>query len=319
MIDITLLGTGGGMPMPDRFLSALLLNYNSHRILIDCGEGTQVAMKKYKSGFKNLDLILLTHCHGDHIFGLSGLLSTLGNYDRTRPLRIIGPKGTAEIVRGLIVSLLYLPYEIEIIESPETPLNIFINSNDLVLSLELPDDEHNPQIILRTLDLDHSISCLGYSLYFPRRPKFYPERAKDEKIPLKYWGRLQRGETITDGDRIYKPSMVLGKERKGIKISCITDTRPIDLIVPFIQNSDLFLCEGTYGDPGDLEKAIMNKHMTFQEAADLAQRGNVKELWLTHFSPSMDEPKLYLKNALNVFPNTILGEDGLTKSLNYPE
>ncbi|HZJ57438.1 MAG TPA: ribonuclease Z, partial [Clostridia bacterium] len=109
-----------------------------------------------------------------------------------------------------------------------------------------------------------------------------------------------------------------GLGRRGIKLTYITDTRPIDTIPSFVNESDLLVCEGTYGDDGNLQKAIENKHMTFREASELAVRGNVKEIWLTHFSPAMDEPELYFKNATDVFPNTVLGYDGITMDLKFP-
>ena len=111
--------------------------------------------------------------------------------------------------------------------------------------------------------------------------------------------------------------MVLGDERRGIKLSLITDSRPLENMIDFIYESDLFICEGTYGDNNDIEKAIKNKHMTFKEAALLARDSNCKELLLTHFTPAMLDPKLYEDNAKNIFENTIIGEDRLIKNLSF--
>lgn len=318
MLDITLLGSGGGMPMPNRFLSSTILSYKGRKILIDCGEGTQVSMRKLKTGFKFIDIICITHFHGDHIFGLPGLLSTIGNSHRTDPITIIGPEGIGDIVSGLILSISYLPYAINIIENPETSLGL----NILPKGIEIKDDieeSSNSDIIISTLELDHSSPCIGYSFYITRKPKFYPEKAKLNQVPKEIWSRLQNGEFIIQNNIKYTPEMVLGEKREGIKLSYITDTRPIDLIPNFISRSNLFICEGTYGDNEDLEKAIKNKHMTFSEASELAYKGNVEELLLTHFSSTMDEPELYKSNALNKFPNTIIGYDGFTKTLKFPE
>ena len=109
MIVVTLLGSGGGMPMPNRYLSSMLIDYQSRKILIDCGEGTQVSMRENKTGFKTLDIICLTHFHGDHIYGLPGLLSTMGNSGRTESLTIIGPSGVNEIIQALRQTIPYLP------------------------------------------------------------------------------------------------------------------------------------------------------------------------------------------------------------------
>ncbi len=318
MIDIVLLGSGGGMPMPNRFLSSMVINYKGRKILIDCGEGTQISMRNLKTGFKSIDIICITHVHGDHIFGLPGLLSTIGNSDRIDPITIIGPEGIGDILRGLMLSISYLPYSINIIENPTKPLGI----NILPKAIEIKDNRKSSpydDIIISTLELDHSCPCIGYSFYVTRKPKFDPEKAKLNEVPKKIWGRLQKGEIVIYNGKKYTPDMVLGEERNGIKLSYITDTRPTELIPNFINKSKLFICEGTYGNDEDLEKAINNKHMTFSEAAELAYKGKVEELMLTHFSSAMDEPKLYKSNAVSIFPNTIIGDDGFTKTLMFPK
>ncbi|WP_288222274.1 ribonuclease Z [uncultured Clostridium sp.] len=311
MIDLTLLGCGGGMPMPNRHLSSLFINVNGRKILIDAGEGTQVAIRKNKLGFKSIDIILITHAHGDHIVGLTGLLSTIGNSERKTPLILIGPSGITEVIKGLSVLFKYLPYELKVIENPKK-LEFVINKGLIELS-----NNDRCDFILDTEELDHSSPCLGYSLYFKRRRKFNLEKALEMKVPKELWSKLQREETVELNGIIYDSSMVLGDERKGIKLSYITDTRPKDEIVDLIKNSDLFVCEGTYGRDEDINKAIKNKHMTFKEAATLAYKGNVTELILTHFSPSINEPKDFIENAKCVFENTLIGEDGMTKALKF--
>ncbi|HHW70330.1 MAG TPA: ribonuclease Z [Clostridiales bacterium] len=315
MLNLTLLGSGGGFPMPDRFLSSMIMSYKGRNILIDCGEGTQVAMRKAHTGFKATDIICITHFHGDHIFGLPGLLLTIGNSGRAEPITIIGPTGLVGIVEAFLAAIPYLPYDIKLIEAPEVDLGLNMFGN--ILCVDKKSSYEGDEIIISTLDLDHSSPCIGYSFYVPRRPKFLPEKAIEYGIPKEKWSILQSGKPITYKDNVYRPSQVLGKERRGIKLSYITDTRPIDEIVGFIEESNLFVCEGTYGDSGDIEKAVERKHMTFEEAAELARKGKVDKLLLTHFSPAMGDPNTYIKHAKAVFDNTIIGYDGYTKVLSY--
>ncbi|AQR95454.1 ribonuclease Z [Clostridium saccharoperbutylacetonicum] len=307
MVDLLLLGCGGGMPMPNRFLSATLLSYKGRKILIDCGEGTQVSMRISNTGFKSIDVICITHIHGDHIVGLPGLLGTIGNSGRTEPITIIGPEGIEDTINKLRVIANWLPYEINIIENPRKPINIATEFADW-------------NTIISTIELEHSAPCIGYSFNFKRQRKFDVEKATQNNVPKNLWGRLQKNEKKINFEGIdYTDEMVLGEERKGIKISITTDTRPIDSIRDFIKESDFFICEGTYGDDEDLPKAIKNKHMTFTEAATLAENGKVKNLLLTHFGTAMTEPEEYVDNAKVIFNNSIIGFDRYKVTLNFEE
>lgn len=317
MIDLCLLGCGGGMPMPFRNLSATLINYKGRKILIDCGEGTQVSMRMVGWGFKSVDLICITHCHGDHILGLPGLLSTIGNSGRTEPLLIIGPKGIKEVVESLMIISKYLPYEVKILENPREIY--FKLSKERISLLERKEDSNTSDLDLKTLEVDHSSPCIGYSLNIKRNRKFNVEKAMENQVPKELWNKLQKGESIEYNNKKYYSNMVLGDERKGIKISLITDSRPINNITEFVYDSDLFICEGTYGDDLDYEKAVKNKHMTFREAAKLSKEANVKKLLLTHFSPSMQNPEEFLINAEEEFENVEIGFDRLITTVSYRE
>ena len=305
MIDLTLLGCGGNVPMPNRFLSSLFINYKGSKILIDCGEGTQVAMKKYNCGFKNIDLILITHLHGDHIIGLIGLLQTMGNSGKTDDLTIVGPIGIIDAMKAMKDLVEYLPYKVNIIENPKQTFSL---EHDILKDIDIS-----------TINLDHSTECIGYSLYFKRKPKFDREKAILNQVPQNLWKKLQENSSAIYKDKTYYADMVLGENRRGIKLSFITDTRPTFEIPEFIYESDLFICEGMYGDDLDISKAVKNKHMTFRESASLANAGNVDKLLLTHFSPSIENPKYFIQNATNLFEDTIIGEDGLTLKLSYTD
>lgn len=303
MLDVCLLGTGGMMPLPHRFLTAALMRYNGSNLLIDCGEGTQVAIKEKGWTFKPIDVLCFTHYHADHISGLPGLLLTMGNAERTEPLVMIGPKGLERVVGALRVIAPELPFEIQYIELTEQEADIEINGYHI-----------------HAFRVNHNVVCYGYSVEIRRAGRFDVERAKAAGIPQRMWSRLQRGETIPGEDGcIYTPDMVLGPERKGIKVTYCTDTRPTDAIAKCAADSDLFICEGMYAEPEKLVKAKQYKHMTFYEAAELAKRAKVGEMWLTHYSPSLVRAEDYMPKVREIFPNAILGKDGKSVELLFED
>ncbi len=302
MLDVCLLGTGGMMPLPDRWLTSLMTRYNGSSILIDCGEGTQIAVKEKGWSFKDIDLICITHYHADHISGLPGVLLAMANSDRTEPVRIVGPKGLGRVVNSLRVIAAELPF----------PLQVTEHEGDFCAY-----SMHGCRI--EAFRVQHNLCCYGYSISVKRSGKFDVERAKSAGIPLQFWNPLQKGATIRDGDHVYTPDMVLGAERKGLKVTYVTDTRPVAVIADRAEGADLFICEGMYGEPEKAVKAAEYKHMMMQDAAKLALAAGVSELWLTHFSPSLVNPERYMKDVRTIFPNALPGRDGLTKELNFED
>lgn len=302
MIDVCLLGTGGMMPLDYRYLTSLLVRVNGKMILIDCGEGTQIPFRKVGWGVANLDAILFTHFHADHIAGLPGLLLTLQNAGRKEPLFLVGPSGLESVVKSLLVIAKNLTYELVFVTT---------SSNEFPIKLGQLDVDY--------LYVDHNVSCVAYSLKLDRAGKFDVKKAKENNVPLKAWNLLQKGEEVSVDGKKFTPDMVLGKERKGLKLSYCTDTRPIKGIEDFVAGSDLFVCEGMYGDNELFEKACDKKHMTFSEAANLAKDAFVSELWLTHFSPSMNCPWEYSHVAKSIFKNTVIAKDLIKKTLVFPE
>ena len=297
-----MLGTGGMMPLPYRWLTSMLARYNGSSILIDCGEGTQIALKEKGWSPNPIDTICFTHFHADHISGLPGMLLAMGNSERTKPLTIIGPKGVIGVVESLRVIARELPFEINYIE---------LNSKEQTIEFD------GYRIV--AFRVNHNVTCYGYSIEVDRAGKFDPEKAKENNIEMKFWSRLQKGETIEDEGRILTQDMILGPSRKGLKVTYCTDTRPCTNIVEHAKGSDLFICEGMYGEEDKIEKAKEHKHMTFYEAADMAKHANVQELWLTHFSPSLVRPQEYLPEVQKIFPNAHLGKDGKSVELVFQE
>ena len=302
MLDVCLVGTGGMMPLPRRWLTALMTRYNGSSLLIDCGEGTQVAIKEKGWSFKPIDVICFTHYHGDHISGLPGLLLTMGNADRTEPLTLVGPKGLERVVNALRVIAPELPFEIKFIEITQPEQVIELNGYRIT-----------------AFKVNHNVLCYGYTLEILRQGKFSAERAKEQDIPLKYWNPLQKGQTIEADGITYTPEMVLGPARKGIRLTYTTDTRPTESILRNAKESDLFICEGMYGEDGKEAKAREYKHMTFQEAAHLAKEAQPKEMWLTHYSPSLIRPDEYMDMVRDIFPKAYPGKDGKTMEMNFEE
>ena len=302
MLDVCLVGTGGMMPLPRRWLTALMTRYNGSSLLIDCGEGTQVAIKEKGWSFKPIDVICFTHYHGDHISGLPGLLLTMGNAERTEPLTLIGPKGLERVVNALRGIAPELPFELKFIE---------INGPEQVFEID--------GYRITAFRVNHNVLCYGYSLEILRQGKFSPERAREQGIPLKYWNPLQKGQTMEEDGVIYTPDMVLGPARKGLKVTYTTDTRPTESILKHAPGSDLFICEGMYGEDDKLDKAKGYKHMTFREAATLAKEADVGELWLTHYSPSLIRPDEYMDMVREIFPKAYPGKDGKTMEMNFEE
>lgn len=300
MLDVCLLGTAGMMPLPHRWLTASLMRYNGSSLLIDCGEGTQIAIKEKGWTFKPIDVICFTHYHGDHISGLPGLLLTMGNADRKEPLTLIGPKGLERVVSALRVIAPELPFPIIYKEIEGAEQTFELNGYRL-----------------KAFRVNHNVLCYGYTMEIDRAGKFDVERAKEQEIPQKYWKHLQKGETIETENGILTPDMVLGPPRKGLKLTYTTDTRPTNSIRENAKDSDLFICEGMYGEKEKAAKAVEYKHMTFYEAAHLAKDAQVKEMWLTHYSPSLTRPEEYMDEVRRIFPEAKAGKDRMSRELAF--
>lgn len=302
MLDVCLLGTSGMMPLPKRALTALMMRFNGSSMLIDCGEGTQLAIKQHGWSFNPIDVICFTHYHADHISGLPGLLLTMGNADRKEPLVMIGPKGLQRVVNALRVIAPELPFPIEFREITEAEETFYIKGYKITAFKVL-----------------HNITCYGYNVEIERQGKFSPERAEAANIPKMYWSKLQKGDIIESEGNVYTPDMVLGEARKGIKLTYCTDSRPLPVIAEKAKDADLFICEGMYGEKGKETKAKEYKHMTFYEAAALGKEANPKEMWLTHYSPSLVNPEEFMKDTRAIFERVYAGKDGKSVTLKFEE
>ncbi len=300
MLDVCLLGTGGMMPLPRRWLTSLMCRYNGSNILIDCGEGTQVAIKQKGWTFKPIDVICFTHYHADHISGLPGLLLTMGNAERKEPVTMIGPKGLERVVTAMRTIAPELPFEIKFIE---------LNEPNQTIEFE--------EYRIKAYRVKHNVTCYGYSIEIDRGGKFDPVKAKALGLPVQNWGILQKGESVEFDGKVITPDMVLGPPRKGLKVTYTTDTRPVEAIIEAAKDADLFICEGMYGEPDKDAKAREYKHMTFKEAATIASKAQPKEMWLTHYSPSLIKPWEYMDTVTEIFENAKAGKDGMSVDLAF--
>jgi ribonuclease Z len=289
------------LPLPNRWLSSVLLRYQGRLALFDCGEGTQISLRALGWGLKDIDLILISHLHGDHIGGLPGLLLSQGNAGRTEPLEILGPPGLGDAVARLRVIAPYLPFQ--------------VRCRDLAAG----ETFRLGSLRGASWPTDHAVPCVAYRLEVPRRPRFLPERAHQLGVPREHWKTLQRGEPVSAGGRVVRPGEVLGPPRRGLAVGLVTDTRPAPGLAEFVADVDLLVCEGTYGSSEDQPKAVERKHMTFAEAAELARRAHARQLLLTHFSPALVDPEAYAPCARAIFSRTVVGTDHLTLSLRFPD
>ena len=297
MLDICLPGTGGTVPRLDRFLSCCYMRYEGRGLLIDCGEGTQLAVKKAGFSLGKIEMILLTHFHADHCSGLPGLLLSMGNEGHTEPLTIYGPRGVDEIVKALTAVAPELPFRVR-----TRVLGDFDTAEAAGFSVT-------------AFEVKHSCPCLGYDVRIRRSGRFDVEKARARGVPQRIWSRLQRGERLEG----FGPEDVLGDTRRGIHVTYATDTRPVEIISTMAADADLLICEGMF-EREKAARARESSHMTMEEAARLARdAGDCRALWLTHYSPALPDPTVCFEEARAVFPAAELGVDGITRTIRFDD
>ena len=306
MITVTLLGTSALIPLPDRAETAAQLVCGGHSILFDCGEGTQTAARKAGVSLMKTDVIALTHYHGDHIFGLPGLLQTMGVMGRTQPLTIVGPGAVEQELEPILALTGWLPYALRLVTIPEE--GVVLNR----LSEGWPDGAR-----LIPVPTVHRVVSQGYAFVLPRAGKFQPEKAKALGVPTNQWRFLQKGECVQVGEETILPEMVMGAPRKGLKVVFSGDTAICETLETASAEADLLLCEATYGENDQEELAVSHGHMNFAQAGALAAKAGVKRLWLMHYSQMVEEPLDYLPNAQAFFPGAECGVDGKTITLRF--
>jgi len=296
-LEVFVLGTGGMMPLPGRGLTSVLVRREGELFLFDCGEGTQIGLRRLNLRWKKITSIFISHTHADHVTGLPGILMLSSQVDRDEPLYIYGPPKIREFVDAMRRTLdMYINYEIVVRE---------IEGGVPVVRAE--------EYSICSHSLVHTKPCLAYSLVEKMRPGiFFPEKALALGVPRgPLWSKLQGGGEVSlpDGS-VVKPSQVMGDERKGRKFCFATDTVAAPGLVEFARKSDLFICEGMFAEEL-AETAAEKKHLTAAQAARIAREGGVKKLGLIHYSPRYSERELktLLGEAREIFPESFLTRD----------
>ena len=304
-MEAFILGCGGMMPLPYRHLTSVLLRREGNLFLFDCGEGTQVSLRRLNLKWKKIDAIFISHTHADHVTGLPGILMLTSQVDRTEPLYIYGPPKIKEYV-----------------ETSRKVLDMYINYPIVVQEITAPCVVHSGKdFYIRAFPLEHTKTCVGYTLEELDRPgEFNPAKAQELGVPCgPLWSQLQQGFEVTAQDgSIVKPEKVLGQKRSGRKFSFVTDTLYKPTIAPEVKGSDLLICEGMFEDEL-IDQAKEKKHMTASQAATIARDADVRRMCMIHYSPRYTDRELdkLLEQAQKVWPKSELSRDRMQIEIPY--
>jgi ribonuclease Z len=294
MFHLTVLGSGASLPTLQRHTTSVAAQRGGDLYLLDCGEGTQLQLRRAGLRFSKLRGICVSHLHGDHVNGLVGLLQTLALNGREERLQLFGPPG----IRGLIDAArnhvgLRLSYALEVCE---TEGGVLVEGVGYELSCGL---------------LDHGITTLGFRLHeLPRPGRFDVDAARRLGVPEgPMFGRLQQGETVTldDGSEV-EPAQVLGPPRPGSTVAYCVDTRPCDGAIELARDAGLFICDATFTEELTIE-ARRRGHSTARQAAEMAARADAGRLLLIHVSARYHDPRALLQEAAGVFPRVEVAHD----------
>lgn len=304
MVDVTLIGTGALLPIPERALSSVLITYAGRSVLIDCGEGTQSAARAASVSLMKTDVIALTHYHGDHVFGIPGLLMTLNCMGRRDQLTIVGPSDAERELAPLLTLAGTLNYEVSV-----RPADGAIKLSDA------GGRQYGAELI--PFETSHRVVSCGYVFRLSRPGVFIPENAERLGIPYRFWGILQRGENVTVDGMTFTPDQVLGQTRKGLSVTVSGDTVPCQTLIDAAEKTDLLICEATYGENSQEDLAAEHGHMTFAQAGKTAAEAGAARLWTTHYSQMISDPEEYIVNARDFYPAAECGTDGKKITLRF--
>lgn len=293
---LTILGYNSAIPTVKSAPTAQFLEMEERCFLIDCGEGTQVQLRKAKAKFSKINHIFISHLHGDHVFGLPGLISSFRLLGRETPLYVYGPKGIKEMMETIF-------------RITETHQGFEVVFHELSSKKSEKVFEDN-RVEVFTIPLDHRIYCNGY--LFKEKPKErhlnMQEISKYPEIEICDYHNLKRGKDIQLSDGyILKNENLTKPAEPSVSYAFCSDTRYLESIIPIIKNVDVLYHEATFLH--DLKKmADYTGHTTALEAAKIARKANVKKLILGHFSNRYHDLSVFLNEACEIFPETYLPE-----------
>jgi ribonuclease Z len=296
LFEILFLGTSASAPSVHRGLPAQVVKHNEHRFLVDCGEGTQRQILQSGLGFRKLNRLLITHSHLDHILGIGGLVSTYLRWEAISELEIYAGQSALERIHDLLYRVVIRGAQASFpIRMIPIQAGVFIEEEDFTISA-FPVNHRGPD-------------CFGFTFEEKGKRPFMAEKAEALNIPQGPWRRnLVNGQEaeLPDGRKI-QPEMVMGDFQAGTKFVVVGDAGEIDSLIPFCQNADGLVIEGTYLEE-EKEMAREFAHLTVSEAARLAVQANVQKLILTHVSRRYRDKDIE-KEACSIFTNTELARD----------
>lgn len=293
---LTILGSGSAVPTLERAVSAQYINFNERRILIDCGEGTQLQLRKYKAKFQRIQLILISHLHGDHFQGIFGLLASMNLLGRVQPLRIFAPPELEEIVRyHFKLTHVYLNYELEFVS---------LTAKDKTLVYE------DKVLEVHAFPLKHRINCFGFLLKEkPRLLNIIPEKIEEFDLSLAEIYRAKLGEDIERADEVIPNIELTLPPLQLLQYAYCSDTLPVSQLAEWIRDVDLLYHEATFTEQ-QADRAVKTMHSTARQAAEIAKSANAGKLILGHFSARFGDTSPILNEAMEVFENVSCVEDG---------
>ncbi len=305
--EVTPLGVGGAIPARGRHLSGLALRREGRLLLFDCGEGTQLQLLRAGLLGGKLEAIFVTHLHGDHLFGLPGLISTLGLQDRQRPLAIVGPKGLRDFI-GAVPGITFGdgPFRLDITELPKSATHEVVYATD--------------DFRVEARPLAHRVPCFGYRYQeTPRAGVFDAQAAIAAGVtPGPDFRTLAEGESVSVDGREVLPHAIVGPERPGTAIAYCLDTAPCDGDRALASGADLLIHDATFGDD-DAARAEQTGHSTARQAAEVAAASGARGLLLTHFSARYTDLRGLVAEAREVFPHAHAAEELKTVEVFPPE